>query len=248
MIEGTMAHYGVVDRVPRYSIVDTECGAMYSAYRPAGADRLGRVAQFLFPFWAQTPSSMLGHKVHAKAWVPMDDEHTMLFVISVAHREKDIGAGTVTDVARPNTVLPNTSDWSGRFRYSHNDENDYLIDRDRQRTMQSYSGISGGFPLAGDQAVTESMGPILDRAVEHLGTSDSMVIRTRNRLLEAALELAKSGSGAPGVDSPEAFGVRSGAVFLPADVDWLEGIKDLLPPFVEHPELDLSLEFGRPPG
>jgi hypothetical protein len=100
--------------------------------------------------------------------------------------------------------------------------------------------------LAEDQAVTESMGPILDRTIEHLGTSDSMVIRTRNRLLEAALSLAKSGSTAPGVDAPEVFGVRSGAVILPADVDWLEGIKDLLPPFVEHPELDLSIEFGRP--
>jgi phenylpropionate dioxygenase-like ring-hydroxylating dioxygenase large terminal subunit len=46
---GTFAHYTVKDRAPRYSVVDTEYGAMYGAYRPADAGRLyWRLAQFLF--------------------------------------------------------------------------------------------------------------------------------------------------------------------------------------------------------
>ena len=33
--DGTFAHYTVKDRAPRYSVVDTDYGAMYGAYRPA---------------------------------------------------------------------------------------------------------------------------------------------------------------------------------------------------------------------
>jgi len=246
MREGTMAYYGVKDRAPRYSVLDTDYGAMYGAYRPAGPGELyWRVAQFLFPCWVQTPSGMLGHKIHAKAWVPMDDSHTLLFVTSAAHRNMDITVGGDEDT--PNATLANTTDWYGRFRYTQTAENDYLIDRDRQRGMQTYTGIPGGTPLPEDQAVTESMGTTLNRSIEHLGTSDVMVARVRVRLLEAARALAELGTPPPAVDSPEAYRVRAGAVVLPEDVDWLEGIKDLLPAYVDHPEIDLSSEFGRAP-
>ena len=39
--------------------------------------------------------------------------------------------------------LPNTSDWLGKWRLVQNRDNDYLIDRDAQRTS-SFTGISGG--------------------------------------------------------------------------------------------------------
>ena len=56
--------------------------------------------------------------------------------------------------------LPDTTDWLGRFRLAQNKDNDYLIDREAQRTS-SYTGIAGIHQQ--DQAVTESMGPIFDR-------------------------------------------------------------------------------------
>jgi phenylpropionate dioxygenase-like ring-hydroxylating dioxygenase large terminal subunit len=50
--EGTFAYYAVKDRAPRYQVVDTEYGAMYAAYRPAGEGQdYWRYAQFLFPFY-----------------------------------------------------------------------------------------------------------------------------------------------------------------------------------------------------
>ncbi len=56
---GTFAHYTVKDRAPRYSVVDTDYGAMYGAYRPADAGRLyWRIAQFLFPFYAMIPTGV----------------------------------------------------------------------------------------------------------------------------------------------------------------------------------------------
>jgi hypothetical protein len=52
---------------------------------------------------------------------------------------------------------------------------------------QSYTGIDG-IHLQ-DQAITESMGAIVDRSQEHLGSSDAMIIRTRRRLIRAAIDL-----------------------------------------------------------
>jgi phthalate 4,5-dioxygenase len=125
-------------------------------------------------------------------------------------------------------LLPNTSDWYGRFRIVPNRANDYLIDRDKQRSNEEYTGIAGIHTQ--DQAITESMGLIFDRAGEHVGASDAMVIRTRRRLLGAVRALAEKGETPPGVDQPEAYRKRSGQVFLPAGADWLEATKHLREP------------------
>ena len=80
------------------------------------------------------------------------------------------------------------------------------------------------------------MGAISDRTKERLGTSDSMVIKSRRRAINAARSL-QEGVPAPGVDNPELYAVRTGDVILNRDVDWLEGTKELRKGFVDHPEL-----------
>ena len=65
--------------------------------------------------------------------------------------------------------------------------NDWGMDRAAQRSKAIYSGIDG-IHLQ-DQAITESMGPIVDHACEHLAPSDQMITRTRRRLLMAARAL-----------------------------------------------------------
>ncbi|MCL2788975.1 MAG: Rieske 2Fe-2S domain-containing protein [Micrococcales bacterium] len=239
--EGTFSYYSLRDRSPRYRVVDTDYGSMYGAYRPAGPGEIyWRIAQFLFPCWVQTPTGILGNRIASKAWVPMDDTHTMLFGV----RSEAASEGRADQLS----LLPDAPGFYGRHRYVLNAENDYQIDRERQRTNQSYTGIPGhrpgDLPFAEDQVVTESMGSVIDRSAEHLGTSDVMVIRVRQRLLEAAQTLADKGVVPPGVDDPAAYRVRSGGVILPEEVDWLEGIRDLLPAFVDHPELAGVKEFG----
>ena len=100
---------------------------------------------------------------------------------------------------------------------------DSQIDRDAQRTKQSYTGIIG--VRQQDMAMTEGMGPILDRSSEHLGTTDQMIIRTRRKFLAAARALAKDGTPPPGVDNPEAYHQRCGQVILPRNADWWEATK-----------------------
>jgi acyl transferase domain-containing protein len=74
------------------------------------------------------------------------------------------------------------------------------------------------------------MGSTLDRAIEHVGTSDMMVIRIRRRLIEAARALAEEKVAPPGVDNPEVYRTRPVSAMLPDGVDWLEASAELRAP------------------
>jgi hypothetical protein len=115
-------------------------------------------------------------------------------------------------MGRRNDFMPNTTDWLGRFRLAQNESNDWGIDRAAQRDNTIYSGIDS-IHLQ-DQAVTESMGAILDHSCEHLAPSDLMVTRTRRRLLMAARALRDNGVLPPGADNVEVFRDARGGYFV----------------------------------
>jgi hypothetical protein len=96
--------------------------------------------------------------------------------------------------------------------------------------MKSYTGIPG--IRQQDMAVTESMGPILDRTSEHLGSTDALIIRTRRRLISAARALEEHGAIPPGVEAPELYRQRSGGVLLPRDVNWWDATAERRAEFV----------------
>jgi len=240
-VPGTFQHYLISDRSPRYAVLDTDYGSMYGAYRPAGDGReYWRLAQFLFPFYVMIPTHVLGLQILVRAWVPLDDEHMMFYSLAsksaFSALQPDSAGGTPRAGLGP--MLPASTDWFGRYRLAANVENDYKIDRERQR-RDDFTGIPGIHTQ--DQAITESMGPVLDRGREHLGSSDAMVIRVRKRLAAAARALDVNGTLPPGVDNPEVYRQRSGGVFLPEGSDWVEATSELRKAFVSHPELDATV-------
>ena len=91
------------------------------------------------------------------------------------------------------------------WRPRRNRDNDYLIDREMQRT-QNFTGIASGREQ--DMAMTDGMGCIAERWREHLGTTDIAII-------------AAAAAHQPGARSPERHrAVRaapSGALPHPAD-------------------------------
>ncbi|HUZ76311.1 MAG TPA: Rieske 2Fe-2S domain-containing protein [Chloroflexota bacterium] len=236
--EGTFSHYALADRAPKYEVVDTDGGVMYGAYRDGrpGED-YWRVAQFILPFYTMPPQGVLGRKVIARCWVPMDDQH--IFFVTMSPRRGMPRPPGGQGQGFGSRLLPNSTDWFGRFRLQANAANDYEIDREVQRRNEGTNGYTGinGIGLQ-DQAVTESMGPVYDRSHEHLGTSDSMIIRVRRRLLDAARALGDGGAIPPGVDTPAVYQVRAGGTFLPKGVDWVQATQNLRAAFVEHPDLD----------
>jgi hypothetical protein len=87
-----------------------------------------------------------------------------------------------------------------------NRDNDYQIDRKRQRES-SYTGIEGISEQ--DAAIADSQGLIADRTRELLGQTDLGVVRFRRMMLAAAKSIATGGVPL-GVDAPHAYHLRSG--------------------------------------
>jgi hypothetical protein len=167
--------------------------------------------------------------MHARGWVPLDDEHTMFCYLwwkrstsSMTLPQPAFKDGTpIGGTGRGNKLLPNTTDWLGRWRMAANAGNDWGIDRAAQQSNTIYSGIDG-IHLQ-DQAITESMGGIVDHELEHLAPSDQMITRTRRRLLVAARALRDKGVLPPGAEDAEVYrGARSGYFVSDDKSPWRE--------------------------
>jgi hypothetical protein len=151
----------------------------------------------------------------------MDDDHTMMWSQVKGPGDRRID------------WKPNGTGWYERFNITQGPENEFLLDRELQKSGKSYSGIPGG-ARPQDMAVTYSMGAIYNRSREHLGTTDQLIIRTRRRIINAARAFAEHGTPPPAVDQPELYRQRSGGTILPRNVDWWEGTANLRQAFVEH--------------
>ena len=77
------------------------------------------------------------------------------------------------------------------FRSKANRSNNYMLDRDVQRT-ETFSGIDG--INAQDRAMQESMGRVVDRSKEHLGPADKAIIQARKLLLQAVKTVEAGGT------------------------------------------------------
>jgi hypothetical protein len=110
------------------------------------------------------------------------------------------------------------------FRPIRNKDNQYLLDREQQRgsTMTGIHGFA-----AQDQALQESMGPIVDRTRERLGTSDTAIIAMRRLLLQEIRELAE-GREPFAAQHGDVYWVRSASLLLKRDVDIGEGARELI--------------------
>jgi phthalate 4,5-dioxygenase oxygenase subunit len=239
-----LERFQLIDRAPEYHVSTTDWGTMYTAYRPAEPGyTYYRFAHFAMPFWTLFPNGPLSDNIIAQAWVPMDDTHTMSYNFSWQRRTPPLGllktGEPIPFLDRRTPTLPNTADWYGRWRPVAHQGNDYLIDREAQRTV-SYTGIAEVFTQ--DSAVTESMGAISDRTLEHLASSDRMIAVTRRRLLDAVRGLRDHGTVPPLVDNPQISSVvRSGDLIAPAGQAWLDAYEQTLghalhPKFAEAAE------------
>lgn len=198
----------VLNRAPEYEVQQSDWGVMYGGYRPNDDGRTSwRIAHYMFPFWTQTPNNRFATRAIARAWVPMDDEHSMLFDITCG---VDSGNPAYTSTRKDGSPLfglidyaPNGTGWYDRWLSADGEANDWAIDRESQRNGTQFTGISN--ITMQDQAVTESMGPITDHNFENLSPTDQMIARVRRRALLAARAFAKTGVNPPGVEDPGIF-------------------------------------------
>jgi nitrite reductase/ring-hydroxylating ferredoxin subunit len=201
------------DTVPHFEVVDTDYGLLVAARRNVDTDQYyWRINQFLMPWYTMFPP-LVDDGIGGHAWVPIDDERCWVYNItwSPSGPLSTVGEGIYGE------LLP------GTYRSRANLDNDFLIERDVQRTG-SFTGIPGF--AAQDSAVQESMGPICNRTQERLGSTDVPLIALRRRLKEA-LQALHDGRDLPGLD-PVSQGVRPAALLLPRSVAFEEGARDAL--------------------
>jgi phthalate 4,5-dioxygenase len=170
------------DTAPKLEAEDTAYGFRYAAIRTPSENpdttKYVRVTLFAVPSTAFIPPPLdRDLPAHTQIFVPVDDERTMLF--DVFHSQN----GTPVDAAALRRSLHNEpgtdldAEW---YRFARRD-NRWNQDRAAMKNG-SWTGIAG-FQNQ-DIAAQESMGAIVDRSGEHLGTSDIAVIRMRRRMLE----------------------------------------------------------------
>ena len=239
---GSESYYGLREKAGKIEVREHAAGTSYGVYRAAEDDtNCWRMGHFLLPFYTYNAPGILTQKSGGNAWVPIDDEHVMVWGIQDPKPGERYGQPAIGGIfaapkigqERPNfgqqrrNFLPDTTDWIGKFRSVQTLENDYLIDREAQRNWVTYTGIPNGAEPE-DRGMQESMGPIYDRTQEHLGTTDAMVTRTRRKLIAAAKAHRDTGVVPANVDQPELFWMFSGGAIVPKSVSGLDYCGDVL--------------------
>jgi hypothetical protein len=209
-------HKGVAekhfDNVPMsYEVVPTDFGFVVGTGREEGGETFWTVNVMLMPFHKIIASAISA----AHVWAPIDDENTMLYSVDF----KSDRPLTEADLARSKSFRGiHTENIPGTDRAIQNRDNDYLIDRALQASGESFTGMRGlGIQ---DCAIQESMGSIADRTLEHLGMSDTAIVKIRRLLLQTLKDHA-AGKPLPGTD-PKSYRVRSARFKAPAGAPFAE--------------------------
>ena len=205
---------------PYLEVQDTWYGFRYVGIRETPAGYINaRVSDFIMPLFTFVPQPYLPVGGDSCIlMVPRDDDSYWRYGIDMkpALRNWQMDSSRY-DVPSFGPGTRNTGLGGGEQKRTQWSDNDYLIDREDQRS-NSYSGIQG--IAQQDMAVTESMGAVMDRTSEHLGTSDKAIIRMRRMLIDAARNLEK-GIEPPGIDpSMPWYSIRSAERNILPEDDW----------------------------
>ena len=124
------------------------------------------------------PAVRAPHALDGHIWVPIDDENCWAWSINFLPDrplpEEELAAMRAGQGIHVKYI-------PGTFMPLANRSNDWLIDRQAQKDKKSFSGVEG-FSIQ-DASLQESMGRIVDRTTERLGTSDAAIIAARRTLL-----------------------------------------------------------------
>jgi hypothetical protein len=203
-----------------FDVVDAAGGLIIGARRDAepGVD-YWRITQWIMPWYTLIPPYGGGHALNGHAWVPIDDENCMAWTMTF-HPTRPLSDDELEAMRSGRGVHVDLI--PGTFRPVSNRDNDYRMDRAAQKAGRYYSGIAG--IAIQDASLQESMGPIADRTVENLVSTDNAIIQARQRLLKAA-QTVGNGGPAPGIE-PEHQQMRSASFLLPVGGDFRSTVAD----------------------
>ncbi|WEK45777.1 MAG: Rieske 2Fe-2S domain-containing protein [Candidatus Andeanibacterium colombiense] len=206
------AAFMVNDGAPVFEFVEQPYGFREGAIREEGPDRsYARVREVALPFFSFIPSAPTGARVVCCS-IPIDDVTTAQWYIGY-----DPGAPLAYDIL---TDFGATSGDPDHFNADMGGpENLWHQDRAAMKAGH-WSGITGRGNAYEDFAVQESMGPIVDRTQEYLGTCDRVIYRARMLLLEAVKRFRDSGELSFADDGIDFAAIRAVSFAFGKDEDW----------------------------
>lgn len=209
----------IEDATPQFSVLEHESGLVMCAARQADNDQLyWRITQFMMPNHSMAPNSFPGDNHVGNTWVPIDDHSCWIFCYAY-NPERPLSEGERAAYAKGFGIFAEVDE---DFVPIRRRENDYLIDREAQQTI-NFTGIMGISEQ--DAAIADSQGLIADRTRELLGQTDLGLVSFRRLMLDAIDGLEK-GVKPRGVDNPEAYRVRSGDAMSAPDAKGLDVASD----------------------
>ena len=200
------------DSAPVFDLIEQPYGFREAALRklPDGST-YARIREVVLPYWSFIPGNH-GEPRLVVVVVPIDDEWSAHWYYYMS----------------PFGKVP---DWyiDQALAGAGPDHDDFAADRGdignawhQNRAAMAeghFSGMLKNFVYE-DFIIEESMGPVMDRSKEFLGSSDAVIVRTR-RLLMQALEEHAQGKLPFGLDGPVDYrAIRSLAVRFPKGMDW----------------------------
>jgi phenylpropionate dioxygenase-like ring-hydroxylating dioxygenase large terminal subunit len=186
-------------QAPQITVKEVDHGVVSGSYLATGEGQYRwRVNRWLLPIFSLIAAS--SYPVGGRCWVPIDDEHITVFQY-LWNPDRPL---TEEEISR---LQPNGSEereYSPKlersaykmpdgyiidtWRDGRNKDNDYLVDRDLQRS-KNFTGIPAQRTQDASVVETQGLGAIADRSLEYLGSSDKTIIAMRQRMLEVAREL-----------------------------------------------------------
>jgi phthalate 4,5-dioxygenase len=240
--EGTVQEVFMHDGAPEIFVRETDGGFIYGARRKYRGEYYWRVTAWVLPMWSVTGAFHPDKSIHGRGWLPIDDEHTCTFAYKFlrdeAYTAEQIektnsgwsfpprmtkGTCALTDGTVIDTFLPTATR-----------ENDYLIDRELQKTTK-YSGIYGVNDE--DRGIQEGMRRApgregtIDRRFENLVRSDVAILAARQKIVRLARNLE---NGIEPVDQGFGKGQPTSALGMVTPIADFEELLAVYPELIAH--------------
>jgi phthalate 4,5-dioxygenase len=206
--------YMLADGAPVFEFDERPYGFREGAIRnEAGNLRYARVREVSLPFFSFIPSAPKGPRIVCCS-IPIDDVTTAQWYIAYD-----------TDEPMTRGLMGAFGTWSenpDHFNADMGDSSNLWL-QDRQAMKDGHwSGILDRGNAYEDFAVQESMGAIVDRSQEYLGTCDRVIYRARRQLLEAVKKHRETGELSFAGDDIDFASIRAVSFAFPGEADWRE--------------------------
>ena len=215
------------DLAPSFECAVHEVGVSVASRRKTGGGDYIRVNQFLMPFWTLVPPQSQFPELSGHAWVPIDDEHSLCLMFSyhpnepfpektrklfkTGHAGRQTGHASDDSFEQRPCSVPYHNYWS-----VFNRGNAYRFD---PALGARYNAAVPGLWVQ-DAVCQSGVAPIYDRSTEHLGTSDTGIVRTRRLLLDSLSRMRAGEVSSAAALEPDKFLWRAISITVESGGDW----------------------------